>query len=141
LPHPVDGGVKGRGTVALSANLSGTLGVRTSATVERGCRDESSSSHPTHPGTCLRILWIPVPIWSHPDRRAVVLALRIVLPGSGGTARRTWHRGRPRDPLPVGSAVHTLTHRRGPAMSPPGWYSLVCRRDLCEGFRDLAVRL
>src|SRR5450759_3315783 len=76
-----------QGTVALSANLPGTVGVRASAVSERGCWGEASPSHPIHPALRFGIRRVPVPAGGHPDRRALVPTLRIVLPGSGGAAR------------------------------------------------------
>ncbi len=75
------------GTVALSANLPETVGVRASAVSERGCWGEASPSHPIHPAPRFGIRRVPVPARGHPDRRALVATLRIVLPGSGGAAR------------------------------------------------------
>src|SRR5664280_832859 len=49
------------GTVALSANLPGTVGVRTSAVGERGCWGEASPSHPIHPAPRFGIRRVPVP--------------------------------------------------------------------------------
>ena len=52
----------------------------------------------------------------------ILLAVRwylrygLVLPGPRRAPRRAWHRGRPRDHLPVGAAVHAVADRRGPAV-------------------------
>jgi len=42
-----------------------------------------------------------------------------------GAPRRAWHRGRPRDPVWVGAAVHAVVDRRAPAVSAPGRGPLV----------------
>ena len=75
------------GTVALSASLPGTVGVRASAVSERGCWGEASPSHPIRLAPRFGIRRVPVPARGHPVRRALVPTLRIVLPGSGGAAR------------------------------------------------------
>ena len=69
------------------------------------------------------------------------LPVRVVLPGPRRAARRARHRGRPRDPLPVGAAVHAVVDRRRPAVSARGRGSLVRRRDLRQGLRGLALRV
>ena len=72
--------------------------------------------------TCedLGVHWLAFPARGDLVGGAQVSALGVVLPGSGGTSRRTWHRGRPRDAVPVGAAVHTLVDRGCPAESASG---------------------
>ena len=73
-----------------------------------------------------------VPARGHHAGGALVPALRPVLPRRRGTARRAWHRGRPRHGVPVGAAVHPAVRRGRPAL-PARRRPLVRRRDLCEG--------
>ena len=49
---------------------------------------------------------LPLSTRCHRARGPLVPALRPVLPRCRGVARRAWCRGRPRDGLPVGPAVH-----------------------------------
>ena len=42
------------------------------------------------------VRWVPVPARGDPVGGALVPAVRVVLPGPRGAARRAWHRGRPR---------------------------------------------
>ena len=64
---------------------------------------------------------------------ALVPAVRLVLPGPRRASRRTWRRGRPRHPLSVGAAVHTLVDRGCPSVSASGRGSLVRRGDVRQG--------
>src|SRR5215471_11093446 len=52
-------------------------------------------------------------------------------------AGRAWHRGRPRDGLPLGADLHLGVYRRRPTCSPLRGWSLVRRRDLRQDRRTL----
>jgi len=75
---------------------------------------EAHSPSATACGDALGLRWLPIPARGAPVGGALVPPLRVVLPGPRGASRRAWHRGRPRHPLPVDAAVHTLVDRRGP---------------------------
>src|SRR5215213_4286283 len=57
----------------------------------------------------------------HRSCRALVLALRAVLPRRRRTARRPRHRGRPCHHLPLGPAVHAAIGRGRPALPACRW--------------------
>ena len=57
---------------------------------------------------------VPVPAGGDHGRGPLVPALRAVLPRCGGAAGRARRRGRPRDRVPVGAAVHAAVRRRRP---------------------------
>jgi hypothetical protein len=106
------------GTVALSATPFGRSRLRAWAVDRRGCRSEAPIPRSTRPAAEGSVRRIQVSTRGHLGCCALVPTLRTVLPGSGGVARRTWHRGRPRDPVPVGPAVHADPGGRGQAMPP-----------------------
>ena len=59
---------------------------------------------------------VPVPARGDHGRGPLVPPLRTVLPGRRGVASRARRRGRSRDGLPVGAAVHAVVRRRRPAV-------------------------
>ena len=83
---------------------------------------------------------MPVPARGDRSGGALVLEVRAVLSRRGGTAGRTRRRGRSRDDLPVGSALHSVAGRGGPAVPTTRRQSLVDRRDLCPDRRPVALR-
>jgi hypothetical protein len=91
--------------------------------------------------SAVRLLRLPLPTRRDCPGRALVSALRPVLPRCRGTAGRARCRGRPRDRLPVGAALHTAPGRCRPAMQTPGGRSLAGGRDLREGRWTVVVCL
>ena len=68
---------------------------------------------------------VPLPAGSHHAGRPLVPAVRAVLPRRRGAARRTRHRGGPRDREPVGPAVHpAVLEAARPCRRAPGdrWF-------------------
>jgi hypothetical protein len=94
---------------------------------------------PRSVATSVGVRRVPVPAGGDRSRGSLVSAVRPVLPGCGGVARRAWGRGGPRDGPPVGPAVHPAAGRGRPAVSARGRGPLVRRRDLPQGRRQVAV--
>ncbi len=69
----------------------------------------------------LRIRWFPVPSRGDLGGGAVVPAVRPVLPGRRGAARRARCHGRSRHHLPVGPTIHTGVRRSGTDVPSRAW--------------------
>ena len=62
-----------------------------------------------------------------------------VLPRRRRAAGRAWHRGRSRHGVPLGAAIHAPAHRRSPALPARPGRSLVRRRNLRQGRRQVGL--
>src|SRR5262245_26088609 len=90
----------------------------------RDCRHETSPSALRSP-LPLRLRRLPVPTRRHRRCGPLVPAVRPVLPRRRGTPRRARRRGRPRQRLPLGPAVHAAAGRGRPPVPACGGRSLV----------------
>jgi transposase-like protein len=75
------------GTVALSATLPRRRAIRAQTPGRPGWPNEPSSSSSSCPAARFRVRWLPAPSEGHPDRGALVPAVRAVVPGSRGAPR------------------------------------------------------
>src|SRR5215217_6271624 len=118
----------------------GAVAFAVAAFEPRDCRHETSP-----PSTCFNatIRLRRLPLSTRRDRAGgpLVPALRPLLPRRRGAAHRARGRGRPCHRLPLGAALHAATGRRRQTMPPHRWGPMVCGRDVCEGRRQMALRL
>jgi hypothetical protein len=110
------------------------------ASKQPDCRYETLPHSPTS-SSAICLCRLPLPVRRHRARRALVPALRPVLPRCRGAARRAWCRGRPCHDLPVGPAVHAAADRGCSPLPARRRRPLAGGRDLCEGRRSVAVHL